>query len=82
LAITSLIGPVVGIDTLIDLHNGETIHQWSDIDSGKQTSSITWDKLPPQIALDAPNGRFAVGQDESIRVIQIDVNLLEGYVEP
>lgn len=61
---------------LIDLETGQTIHEWSHIDSGKQTSSITWDKLPPPIALDSRNARFAIVQDKTIRIITIDVEAL------
>ncbi|MEM7349302.1 MAG: hypothetical protein AAF657_00755 [Acidobacteriota bacterium] len=61
---------------LIDLNKGQTLHEWSDIDSGKQTSSITWDKLPPPMALDSQNARFAVAQESNIRIIQINLEAI------
>ncbi len=42
------------------------------IDSGRQTSSITWDNLPPSIALDPAGARFAVAGEKSISVVAID----------
>jgi len=61
---------------LIDLDKGQTIHEWNDIDSGTQTSSITRDKLPPPIAMDPQNARFAVAQEKNVRMVQIDVRAL------
>ena len=63
---------------LIDVREGVTVHAWGDIDSGKQISSVTWDSLPPPIALDAKNARFAVAQEKTIRIIQIDLKELGG----
>ena len=57
---------------LIDLKEGQTIHEWEGIVSGKQTSSITWDNLPPPIALDSKNARFAIYQEDAIKIVTID----------
>ena len=61
---------------LIDLDKGQAIHEWEDIDSGKQKSSITWDNLPPPMALDSRNARFAIAQDDTIRIITVNVEAL------
>ncbi len=56
---------------LFDLRNGELVHEWPHLRSGKQNCSIIrgLDPLPP-LALDPANGRFALVQDEHIHVIE------------
>lgn len=54
---------------LWDLVSGEMIHEWTEIDSGNQTSSITHGKKMPSIAIDAENRRFAVAGDKEVSVV-------------
>ncbi len=60
---------------LYDLRSGALLSEWQ-IDSGKQTGSITWDNLPPPIALQPAKGRFAVATPEAIHVVEIDLAAL------
>ena len=55
---------------LVHIPTGTVVQRWPDIKSGTQLSSILWHKeLPPPIALDPANRRFAVADEEGIRVI-------------
>ncbi len=57
---------------LISLETGKVLHEWTDLKTGKQTSSIIWGIEPvPPLALDSQNHRFAVATDENINVVQI-----------
>lgn len=57
---------------LIDLQAGKTVHQWENVDSGKQTSCLIGNLDPlPTMALDQSHGRFAVVDGKSIRVVAI-----------
>jgi len=60
---------------LWDLVNGKLIHEWKDIAPGHQSSSIIWDYVPPPIALDAKNKRFAVANEEEIVVVSFDKSM-------
>lgn len=62
---------------LFDLRNGEVVHRWTEIKSGKQFSSIIGQDPVPPIALDPAHCRFAVADSEEIRVVQIDLPLLQ-----
>ncbi|HEX5324056.1 MAG TPA: hypothetical protein VFW40_09735 [Capsulimonadaceae bacterium] len=55
---------------LIELATGRVVARWPQIESGKQNSSIHFEKLPP-IALDPKNHRFAVADSEQIVVVQL-----------
>jgi len=61
---------------LIDLEKSETVLEWPHIKSGSQTSSIVWDKHPPPMAFDPKNYRFAIANEDSITVIEIDISSL------
>jgi hypothetical protein len=65
---------------MYDLRSGALIAEWQ-IDSGKQTGSITWDELPPPIALDAARARFAVASKSGIHAIEIDLSLVRRHVD-
>jgi hypothetical protein len=57
---------------LISLETGKVLHEWKEMKTGKQTSSIIWGIEPvPPLALDPQNHRFAVATDENISVVQI-----------
>lgn len=56
---------------LFDLRTGALLGEWA-IDSGKQAGCITWDNLPPPIALQAARARFAVATSSAIHVVEID----------
>lgn len=64
---------------LYDLRTGTLVAEWQ-IDSGKQTGSITWDNLPPSIALHPTKPRFAIASAAAIHAIEIDVSLLRPVV--
>jgi hypothetical protein len=57
---------------LISLETGKVLHEWKELKTGKQSSSIIWgiDTVPP-LALDSEHQRFAVATDENINVVQI-----------
>jgi len=59
---------------LWDLVKSELVHEWDHIESGQQTSSIIWDKIPPPLALDVKNKRFAVANTEEIIIVTFDIN--------
>lgn len=61
---------------VFDLRNGALIHEWPNLHSGKQESSILRgiDPLPP-LALDPKHGRFALAQDQHIHVIESTATL-------
>jgi hypothetical protein len=61
---------------LYDLRSGSLIDEWQ-VDSGKQSGSITWSHLPPPIALQPDRARFAVGTSSAIHVVEIDVPRLQ-----
>lgn len=65
-----------GHPRLIDFDQARTVHEWHEIDSGEQARSITWGKESPRIALDPQNARFAVADDECVRIVEIDLNAL------
>jgi hypothetical protein len=55
---------------LIELVSGKVVERWPNIKSGRQNSSIIWgNSLPPPIALDPTNKRFAVAGDDGISVV-------------
>jgi hypothetical protein len=57
---------------LIDIRTGQIVQKWTDIESGNQHGSILRGAaIPPQIALDPQNKRFAVGTKEKIIVVQL-----------
>lgn len=58
---------------LIDVQTGSVLHEWANLNTGKQNSSIIHhlDPIPP-IALDPANARFAVADASAIHVVQID----------
>lgn len=60
---------------LYDLRTGSLVAEWA-INSGQQTGSITWDSLPPPIALQHDRARFAVASPTEIRVVEIDLTAL------
>jgi len=62
---------------LYDLRNGVLVDEWQ-VDSGKQTGSITWDELPPPIALQPGKSRFAVATPKAVHVVEIDRRALLG----
>ena len=59
---------------LIDLETSKVEHEWMELKTGKQTSSIIWgiDPVPP-LVLDSSNRRFAVATEENIEVVQVKV---------
>lgn len=61
---------------VLNLQSGKVVHEWTHIDSGTQVCSIIWDKLPPPIAIDSQNTRFAVGSDQAVHIVQIDAESL------
>jgi hypothetical protein len=59
---------------LISLETGKVLHEWTELKTGKQTSSIIGGIEPvPPLALDPSNHRFAVATEESIDVVQVKV---------
>ena len=58
---------------IVELGTGKIIHRWPAIDSGAQSSCLLMDQanLPPPIALDPTNRRFAIAADREITVIEI-----------
>jgi hypothetical protein len=65
---------------LYDLRTGALVKEWPEIRSGTQTCSITWDNLPPPIALDSAHARFAVANDKVIHVVEVDYATLSKEV--
>ena len=57
---------------LWDLESGRMIHEWVDLQSGTQTSSITYGSKMPPIAVDIKNHRFAIGLENEISVVVFD----------
>lgn len=58
---------------LIDLNTGQTIARWEDVRTGRRNSCIyVSHDLPPPLALDRENHRFAVAGERGITVIQFD----------
>ena len=60
---------------LIEIASGKVVKRWSELDSGKQNSSIIWheEKLPP-LALDSNRMRFAVADSKGITAVQLAEN--------
>ena len=56
---------------LFDIASGNVTQSWPELNSGKQKSSIVWQEVPPPLALDAANKRFAVADANGITVIQL-----------
>ena len=61
---------------LVDVSSGQVLERWSDIRTGRQTSSITFgypgDAEPvPPIAMDPRHSRLAVAQQDAIHVLQM-----------
>lgn len=63
---------------LIDLKTGGVLHEWSELNTGTQTSSIFHhiESIPP-MALDPAHARFAVADKSTIHVVQIDPQKLD-----
>lgn len=57
---------------LWDMNTGLMVNEWTEIDSGKKNSSITYDEKFPSIAIDEVNKRFAVSCDGYISVVMFD----------
>ena len=61
---------------LFDLTDGRVVCRWSDLPTGRQLSSIIHhlkpEHLPPPVALDPRNRRFAVASGRQITVIQFN----------
>lgn len=56
---------------VFDLRTGAVIHEWPDLQTGRQCSSVIWHiDAPPPIAVDAKNARFAVADKAAITVVQ------------
>ncbi len=63
---------------VIDLHTGQVLHCWENLNTKIQESCITSEKeLPPPFAMDSNGARFAVWQDGMITVVQFDRAQLE-----
>jgi len=59
---------------LVSLETGKILHEWTELKTGKQTSSIIWGIEPvPPLALDPSHRRFAVATEEGIEVVQVKV---------
>ena len=56
---------------LVHLATGKVEKRWDGIDSGNQTSCISFNERVPAIAIDPNNRRFAVGNQNSIQVVQL-----------
>lgn len=56
---------------LIRLSDGTVEHTWPAIASGVQTSSILGENVPPTLALDPANARFAIVQPDGIHVVAL-----------
>lgn len=56
---------------LIRLADGAVEHTWATIASGVQVSSILCRKVPPTLALDPHNARFAIVQADGIHVVAL-----------
>lgn len=58
---------------LIRLQDGAVVHEWRDLSSGEQLSSITHhiDAAPP-LAIDPVGRRFALATDDTVHVVVID----------
>ena len=54
---------------LWDMDSGSIVHEWKQIDSGEQKSSITYGKERPVVAIDSKNRRFSVANDKEILVV-------------
>jgi hypothetical protein len=67
---------------LIDLVAGTVSHVWTELRSGRQTSSIIWglkdDAKPPPMAFDQTGKRFAIANEGSVTVIAFDRSALDG----
>lgn len=58
---------------LFEISTGKVVQRWSDLNSGKQNSSIIWHQEQlPSLALDPARKRFAVGGAEAITVIELE----------
>ena len=61
---------------LIHLPSGRVRHRWSDLDTGRELSSIALQRGPqPPLALDPRHHRFAVATGEGIAVISLPAEL-------
>ncbi len=57
---------------LVSLVDGQVLHEWRDLPTGVQTSSIIWGiERPPPMALDPDRRRFAVVREDEIVVVRI-----------
>lgn len=74
---TDFVVTFYGHPRLYDLRSGILLAEWR-VDSGQQTGSISWQGLPPPIALQPDRTRFAVATSSEIHVVQIDVSALPG----
>ncbi len=54
---------------LVRLRDGDIMHEWPHINSGTETSTITWGKRSPVMACDPVNARFAIVQEGGIHVL-------------
>jgi hypothetical protein len=61
---------------LVSLVSGEVVHEWIDLESGEQISSLDRARTPP-LALDPLHGRFAVADRAGrIDVVELDLGAL------
>jgi hypothetical protein len=57
---------------LSELATGKIVHRWDKIYSGRQLGPITLgDPVPPPIALDPANGRFAVANSKTVTLVSL-----------
>jgi hypothetical protein len=56
---------------LLDTDTGAVEHEWPELLTGRQVSSILGQDTVPAIALDSRHSRFAVGRDDIVTVIQV-----------
>ena len=61
---------------LIEIATGRVLARWTELKTGEQNSSILWHKpLPPPLALDPSEGRFAIADDTQITVVTLAPHL-------
>jgi hypothetical protein len=57
---------------LIEITSGRVLDRWPEVKTGQQNSSILWHKsLPPPLAMDPANRRFAVADERQITVVTL-----------